>query len=158
MNRFLIVLITIMLLVGGIFYWQSKQSSTPPDMKHQVLSEDLYPLYNGTSWNASGDESFAIGNTTFSGASIKSATIADTMDPGSIFTPFESYYDQKLKALGWQTTNDLAAGGHVGGQTGYRKNASIILTRFQIVYHSVPDNAPSECPCDVTLSLFSSEN
>ena len=48
MNRFLIVLITIMLLVGGIFYWQSKQSSTPPDMKHQVLSEDLYPLYNGT--------------------------------------------------------------------------------------------------------------
>jgi len=77
------------------------------------------------------------------------------MNPGSIFTPFESYYDAKLKALGWSVANDLAAGGHVGGQTGYRKGGSVILTRFHIDYQTKPANAPSECPCTVTLSLFS---
>ena len=125
---------------------------------HPKLSEDLYPLYDRANWNASEVESFIIGTTSYSGASITSASVTDTMDPGSVFTPFERYYDQKLKALGWQVANDLAAGGHVGGQTGYRKDNAVILTRFQINYQTRPENAPSECPCDVTLSLFSTGN
>ena len=125
---------------------------------HPVLGADLYPLYDRTGWNASEVESFIVGTTSYSGASVTSAAVTDTMDPGSVFTPFERFYDKKLKSLGWQVANDLAAGGHVGGQTGYRKDGAVILTRFQIVYHTVPENAPSECPCDVTLSLFSTEN
>jgi hypothetical protein len=77
------------------------------------------------------------------------------MDPGSIFTPFDNYYASKLAALGWQVDNAVAAGGHTGGQTGYRKDGKLILINFDIVYHTVTDTAPSECPCDVTLSLFS---
>ncbi|MDE1925117.1 MAG: hypothetical protein KGH79_02970 [Patescibacteria group bacterium] len=125
---------------------------------HPTLSADLYPLYGRVDWSASEVESFIIGTTSYSGASITSAAVADTMDPGSVFTPFERYYDQKLKSIGWRVANDLAAGGHVGGQTGYRKGGAVILTRFQIVYHTAPENAPSECPCDVMLSLFSTGN
>jgi hypothetical protein len=77
------------------------------------------------------------------------------MDPGSAITPFEEYYQLKLSALGWTEANDLAAGGHVGGQTGYRKDGAVILIRFHIDYENQPANAPSECPCMVTLSLFS---
>ena len=132
--------------------------SAPFSITHPTLSSDLYPLYSRADWNTSEAESFIVGTTWYSGASIASAVVVDTMDPGSVFTPFERYYDQKLKSLGWQVANDLAAGGHVGGQTGYRKGGVVILTRFQIVYHTVPENAPSECPCDVTLSLFSTGN
>lgn len=125
---------------------------------HPTLLADLYPLYSRADWNASEVERFSIGTTSYSGASVTSAAVTDTMDPGSIFTPFERYYDRSLKALGWRVANDLAAGGHVGGQTGYRKDGAVILTRFHIVYHTVPKDAPSECPCDVTLSLFSTDN
>jgi hypothetical protein len=122
---------------------------------HPTLSADLYPLYSSAGWQATEVESFVIGTTPYSGTSVTSAAVTDTMDPGGIFTPFQNYYDTKLKALGWSVTNDLAAGGHVGGQTGYRKGSAVILTRFHIDYRLVPQNAPSECPCDVTLSLFS---
>lgn len=96
-----------------------------------------------------------IGTSTYVGASVSSLAATSTMDPGSVFTPFERYYDAKLKALGWTVDKYLATCGHVGGQTGYRKGDGLILVRFFINYQTVPANAPSECPCDVTLSLFS---
>jgi hypothetical protein len=124
---------------------------------HPRLSSDLYPLYNKAQWNASGVESFLIGTTNYSGASISSLPLSAGMNPGSVITPFSNYYDQKLKALGWSIANDLAAGGHVGGQTGYRKNEKVIITGFRIDYQNRPKDAPSECPCTVTLSLFSTD-
>ena len=124
-------------------------------LTHPTLASAVYPLYGGVSWSASAVESFMIGSTTYSGASITSAPVTGTMDPRSAFTPFETYYAEKLRALGYMVDNRLAAGGHTGGQIAYQKESSLILTRFSIVYHAVPANAPSECPCDVTLSLFS---
>lgn len=134
--------------------WDLYRSSTctPPP----TLSQDLYPLYSGATWNAPEPESVTIGSTTLTGASVSSVPVTDTMDPGSIFTPFEEYYASKLAALGYAVDNYLAAGGHVGGQTGYRKGGTTILTRFHIDYHTVSSTSPSTCPCDVTLSLFSS--
>lgn len=126
-------------------------------ISHPTLSGDVYPLYSAADWQAPMAESFLIGTTTYTGASITSAILSAQMDPGSIFTPFQQYYDQKLKRLGWKEANDLAAGGHVGGQTGYRKGSAVILTRFSIEYKNKPENAPSECPCNVVLSLFSTE-
>lgn len=126
-------------------------------ISHPKVSADLYPLYPSADWQAATAESFAVGTASFSGASIASAPIPAGMNPGAIFTPFENYYSKKLKALGWKVADDLAAGGHVGGQTRYRKGDEVILTRFGINYQTRPENAPSECPCDVTLSLFSSE-
>lgn len=126
-------------------------------LTHPKLLTDLSPLYSGVTWKATEVESFLIGTTTYKGASVTSWPVFDTTNPSEIFTPFEKYYDKKLKALGWTVANNLAAGGHVGGQTGYQKDGKTILTRFQINYKTRPENAPSECPCDVTLSLFSSD-
>lgn len=124
---------------------------------HPKINTELSPLYSSADWNQPEVESFIIGTTTYSGVSVFSYPISADMDPGSKFTPFEQYYDKKLKALGWKVANDLAAGGHVGGQTGYRKDGNILLVRFQIDYHNKPKDAPSECPCDVTLSVFSTK-
>lgn len=155
MNRTLLWFVVIVLIACGVWYLWSSQVSPPPEPS-LALSAALYPLYGGADWNAPREESFVIGTTTYSGASASSTVIAAGMDPGSVFMPFTRYYDRKLKALGWSVSNDLAAGGHVGGQTGYRKGGAVILTRFHIDYHVTPKNAPSECPCDVTLSIFSS--
>ncbi|HUX35549.1 MAG TPA: hypothetical protein VMV71_00785 [Candidatus Paceibacterota bacterium] len=162
----LIIIFLVLAACGALLLWFSysgvvpvatPSSSTGTPTVHPKLAEDLYPLYDQAGWNAVEAEQFIIGTTTYSGASITSIPTKGTADPGSIFTPFERHYDQKLKALGWTVANDLAAGGHVGGQTGYRKGNAVILVRFHILYHTVTDTAPSECPCDVTLSLFSTE-
>lgn len=123
-------------------------------ISHPKLSDDVMPLYAGVPWQTSQVETVFMGTTTYKGASVASAPIDAGMDPGKIFTAFGEYYDEKLKALGWRISNDLAAGGHVGGQTGYRKGDQVILTRFMIDYKVRPEDAPSECPCDVTLSVF----
>ncbi len=122
---------------------------------HPVLSSDIYPLYGGADWNKPQVERFTIGTTTYSGASVASVPVIATMNPSAVFTPFENYYAQKLRSLGYAVDNQLAAGGHTGGQTAYRRGSSLVLTRFSIVYRTVPTNAPSECPCDVTVSVFS---
>jgi len=124
-------------------------------LSRQTLSQVLYPLYSDANWEVPKAETVTIGTSTYSGASVSSVPVTGTMDPGSIFTPFLNYYDSKLKALGWKVDNYLAAGGHVGGQTGYRKADGLILVRFSFLYHTVAEAAPSECPCDVTFSLFS---
>lgn len=146
--RYVLGLLALILIAIGV--WHLRPISVQP-----TLLGDIYPLYSAVQWDEPTTESFLIGTSTYSGASITSTPVVNTMDPGSVFTPFEKYYEQKLKALGWAVANDLAAGGHVGGQTGYRKGGEVILTRFHIDYRTIPSNAPSECPCDVTLSLFS---
>ncbi len=156
----LIVLALVVIAVGGLYLWQQpqsagEQSASTDGALHPSLHADLYPLYPGVAWGASSAESVTISTTTYAGASISAVATTSAMDPGSAFTPFDTYYDHALKALGWSVANDLAAGGPMGGQTGYRKAGAIILTRFAIVYHTTPVDAPSECPCDVTLSLFS---
>ncbi len=122
---------------------------------HPKIAIDLYPIYDGVNWNKTTAEEFTIGTTTYSGASMISETVDAGMNPGAVFTPFEQYYAKLLKERGWHVANDLAAGGHVGGQTGYRNGSGVILTGFHIDYQNKPANAPSECPCTVSLSLFS---
>jgi hypothetical protein len=129
--------------------------SKPFTLTHPKVAIDLYPLYTGASWNKARVEDVTMGTTTYSGASVESAAIDAGMNPGKVFTAFEQYYASLLAERGWHVANDLAAGGHVGGQTGYRNGPGVILVRYHIDYQNVPDNAPSECPCAVTLSLFS---
>lgn len=147
-------IIVLIVLAGGLYLWISRTPTAPSVVQPELLS-DVYPLYGKVQWNTPMAETVVVGSTTIEGTSITSALVTNTMDPGSIFMPFEQYYAEKLKALGWKVDNSLAAGGHVGGQMGYQKDSQTILTRFSIIYHNVPHNAPSECPCDVALSLFS---
>ena len=120
------------------------------------LAVDLYPLYRGAVWNRTVAETVTIGTTTYAGAYATSSAIDAGMNPGRALTPFTDYYDQLLKSRGWRVANDLAAGGHVGGQVGYRNGPGTILVGYRIEYQVVPKDAPSQCPCTVRFSLFSS--
>lgn len=120
------------------------------------IAIDLYPLYTGATWNRAVAKESTMGTTTYKGAYMTSAVINADMDPGKFVTPFTQYYDALLKAHGWHVANDLAADGHTGGQIGYRNGPGTILVGFTIDYQSRPENAPSECPCTVSFSLFSS--
>lgn len=156
-KKWLWFLVFIIIAAAGAWYFLAAQHAAAPTQAPQArLSADLYPLFSGISWSEPVPQSTTIGTSTASGALITSATSTNTMNPGAIFAPFNDYYDQKLKALGWQVANDLAAGGPMGGVAGYRKGSGIILVSYQILYHDTPANAPSQCPCSVTLSLFSS--
>lgn len=156
----LYVLILITAIVGSVWVlWKTETAKAPASSgaapTNSLLTSDLYPLYAKVTWGDPAFEQVKVGTTTYSGASASTVAATSTMDPGAAFTPFEDYYAQKLAALGWVVANNLAAGGHTGGQTGYTKDGMTILTRFNIAYHTTPADAPSSCPCDVTLSVFS---
>jgi len=154
----IVALLLALAAVGVLFLWtRTGAPSEVPSIVVSQLSQDLYPLYDKTEWNAPVAETFTISTSTYSGASISSVPVLNTMDPGSVFSPFQKYYDKSLKALGWKVDNYMEAGGPMGGQTGYRKNNELILVRFSTVFHTVTNTAPSECPCDVSLSLFSAK-
>jgi hypothetical protein len=150
------VISVIVLALAGAAGWYLWGRAAPTPQTHPALAEALYPLYSSATWQGAQAEQVTVGTTTYTGASAASYPIDAGMDPGAVFTPFDTYYDAKLKAAGWQIANSLAAGGHTGGQTGYIKDGALILTRFHIDYQNTPPDAPSACPCTVTLSLFSS--
>lgn len=119
------------------------------------LNTDLYPLYSNTEWSESATGEVTVGDTTLRGTAVFSEVIAADMNPAAVFQPFEEYYANLLGSLGWEADSNLAAGGSTGGQTGYSRDGETILLRYRIDYEVQSENAPPECPCDVTLSLFS---
>ncbi len=132
------------------------QLPTNNSITQPKLAIDLYPLYTDAVWNKTASEHVVIGTTTYQGAAMTSAPIDAKMDPGKVFMPFTQYYDELLASHGWHVANELAAGGHTGGLVGYRNGPGTILVSFHIEYKTTPKDAPSECPCVVTFSLFSS--
>lgn len=153
------VLILIAAIVGSVWVlWKTETAKAPAASSSEsasLLTSDLYPLYAGVTWSDPVFGQVEVGAKTYSGASASAVATTSTMNPSAAFTPFEDYYAQKLSALGWRVSNDLAAGGPTGGQTGYTKDGRTILTLFKVTYHTTPADAPSTCPCDVTLSVFS---
>jgi hypothetical protein len=145
-------LLLVIVLAAGYFFFPFRASAPAASPR---LTDDLYPLYGGVAWQAPQNATQRIGDTTLRGVGVISQPVTGTMDPSSVFSPFERIYDAQLKSLGWKVDNAFAAGGHTGGETGYRKGSEVALVGFTIVYHTVSDTSPSECPCDVTLALFS---
>ncbi len=172
MTRVLVIgALVVLLAVGALLMWKrsaqtprftetsvsgSVQAPVATSSSEMHLAVVLYPLYSRASWSRIVAETVTMGTTTYSGAYATSTAIDAGMNPGAVLTPFTDYYDRLLKSRGWRVANDLAAGGHVGGQTGYRNGPDTILVGYRIDYSIVPKNAPSQCPCTVSLSLFSS--
>ncbi len=121
---------------------------TPP------LAADLYPLYSA-SWNTPHLVSLDIPPAPLYGTGIEAVVATSTMNPGAAFSPFDTYYANKLKALGWRVDNSLAAGGPGRGQVVYRKGTGFIAVNFWTDFQTVSSTSPMQCPCDVTLKLFS---
>ena len=125
-------------------------TSSPP-----ALAADLYPLYAKAPWGAPTALDYQLPTRTVPGAGITAEAAASTMNPGATETPFEKFYRARLLARGWKVDTGLEAGGPMGGQTAYRKGSQLIILSFKTVFHTVSTTAPAQCPCDVTLSLFS---
>lgn len=158
MNKTTWILIAIgITLVGVYFVWPHTLPNELNTQSTLSLNQDLYPLFSSAEWNVPVHEEIEFGTTTVPGVEVSSVPVMDTMSPASYFAPFESFYAEKLSTLGWKIDNSLAAGGPMGGQTGYRKAGELIILRYRTVFHTVTDTAPSECPCDVTLTLFSAK-
>lgn len=150
MNRFTLSLIGALLIIAVGVWVMWPRASAP------ALAEDLYPLYSSAQWSAAAPETRGLPLSTVAGVGIHSVPVTNTMNPASVFSPFLAYYREKLLAAGWSVDNMLEAGGPMGGQTAYRKDGTLILVTFDVAFHVRSANAPSECPCDVSLSLFSS--
>jgi hypothetical protein len=167
MQKIILAIISILVILSGCWLLLHKSASqarsdamqtpgtgTAASTTAPQAEDDLLPLYSAVSWSPLAPQSVVFGTTTYTGVGATSATTTNTMGPSDTFMPFEEYYAVKLPALGWSVANDLAAGGHTGGVTGYRKGDAILLTSYGIVYHTNRPDEPSACPCDVTLSVF----
>ena len=119
------------------------------------LSQALYPLYSAASWNEPHLVSLELPEENLYGTGVEAVVATSTMNPGAAFSPFDTYYASKLKALGWKVDNGLAAGGPARGQTVYRKDNGFIAVNFWTDFHTISSTSPMQCPCDVTLKLFS---
>jgi hypothetical protein len=151
MNKIFLWIILIIIVVGGGLYWYIGEV---PGGEHgtQQMSADILPLYTGAEWGeAQATTSPDYGAVT----QVQAIAATDTMNIAAASTPFTKYYDDKLKAAGW--TQDMAeeASGPGANVSVYRKGDQFIVVMFRSLFKVTHPDAPSECPCDVTLSLMS---
>ena len=83
-------------------------------------------------------------------------SVNNVTDLGTVFAPFEAYYRAKLMSLGWSEDISLAAGGPGSGLTVYRKGSAFVAVQYQTAFSQGGISTPEQCPCSITLSLFSS--
>ncbi|OYV63543.1 MAG: hypothetical protein B7X03_01355 [Parcubacteria group bacterium 21-58-10] len=141
-----------LIVAGALIVWLTPRGAVAPTVP--PLAADLYPLYSAD-WNAPHPVSLDIPPAPLSGTGIEAVVATSTMNPGAAFSPFDKYYADKLGALGWRVDNSLAAGGPGRGQVVYRKGAGFIAVNVWTDFHTVSSTSPMQCPCDVTIKLFS---
>jgi len=117
-----------------------------------LLHSDLYPLYSGVTWGKVTSSKFD----DLSGYETTSLAAVNTTDIGAAAIPFIKYYDAKLTAAGWTEDVSRDADGPGDAITFYKKGDSTIVISYTSDFKVSPPDAADECPCDVTLSVFSS--
>ncbi len=123
-----------------------------PTSGSNLLSADVYPLYNNLTWGAE----TATTSLSLTGYSVTSQPISNISDLSAASLPFEQYYKEKLRPLGWSVDNSLAAGGPGASIIAYKKGGQYIILSYQTTFHCSGANEPVSCPCDITFSIFSS--
>ncbi len=123
-----------------------------------ALSADLAPLYSAAAWSKPALYPLDIPNGPLYGTAVMATATVGTMDPSKAFSPFDEYYSNKLRSLGWKVDQSLLANGPASQQMIYRKDGQLIAVNFNTVFHARSETAPSQCPCDVHLVLFSTKN
>jgi hypothetical protein len=114
------------------------------------LEADAYPLYDGVEW---GEVQKLEGGLT----RMASKPIIDTTNITSVAIPFTEYYHQKLTAAGWEQDMMREASGPGANVSYYAKDGRFIVVSFESEFKVKHADAPSECPCDVTLSVTSGQ-
>jgi hypothetical protein len=148
-------LIIIIVVVGAFLYWYRPAGEGPAaagtKQAAALLNSDLYPLYSGTTWSA------VVPSTVedLSGFEATSSAAIDTDNVAAATKPFTDYYSSKLSAAGWKQDVSREAGGPGAEISAYVKGNDHIVISFSSVFKNQPADAPEQCPCDVTLSVFS---
>lgn len=120
-------------------------------VKAATLDPVLSPLYSGATWGPV----VASTNGDLKGSEATSSAAKDTNNIAAVTKPFTTYYEQKLKADGWTVDNARAAGGPGSEIMAYTKGDAYIVIGFTSVFKKKSVDAPAQCPCDVTFSVFS---
>ncbi|MEK7156205.1 MAG: hypothetical protein AAB790_00145 [Patescibacteria group bacterium] len=151
MKKLLYIVIGLVVIAGGWYWYANQQGSGGAVLPGAALNADVYPLYSGATWG----EAYATSSPNGPVTVVLSVPVANTTNIAAVSMPFTKYYDDKLKAAGW--TQDMAeeASGSGGNISFYRKGGEYIVVAFHSVFNVKYRDAPSECPCDVTLSLMS---
>jgi hypothetical protein len=147
-RKHLVILVAVVVvcaaafLLGGMLLLSTSSSQ---------LAGDALPLYPGAAWNAPQATTFD----DTAGTEVISQPISGVTDLAGVFEPFEQYYAQKLAAAGWTVDNTQAAAGPGSEVTVYKKGSEEIVVSYQSLFTVVSAHAPEQCPCDVTMSVFS---
>lgn len=125
---------------------------------------DAYPLYTGSGSNIATRISWATTTPVFAtttpsliGVELVSQPITNITDLATPSTPFMNYYRRALTAAGWTVDNMLAAGGPGAEITGYTKGSDYFIVSYTSDFKVKSADAPEQCPCDLTFSLFAGE-
>lgn len=140
----LVVVAVVVLLVSSL--WKEAPAGD--------LSLDAYPLYSGATWSEVQPKTFE----KMTGFEVTAVAAKDTTNIAEATSPFEKYYADKLTAEGWMLDNSLAAGGPGASITAYTKDGNYIIISFSTDFKAGGENEPVQCPCDVTLSVFSGKS
>jgi len=161
-----IIFVIAIISVAVLAWWFAKPAATQPSVStvattstatiatsttNENLLPDVYPLYPGISWGSEEATTYE----QFSGYQVTSAIQPNVTDLASLFQPFEEYYAKKLSDAGWSVDNALAAGGPGSEITAYKKGDDEIIVSYSSLFNMKSPNAPAQCPCEVTLKVFS---
>lgn len=146
MGKILLYIIVILALAFGGWYWYVSQGNGGAG-----LNADLYPLYPGATWGEVKAKTTADGT----GYEVVSEPFTNVTNIAEKSTPFAKYYDDKLTGAGWAQDMMREAGGPGAEVSYYTKGDQFIVVSFHSVFNTKHPDAPSECPCDVQLSLMS---
>jgi hypothetical protein len=152
MKNATLFLLAVLVFAIGWYSFRATMPIPPTSNNAPVLPADVYPLYPGVKWGAA----YTASTTDGVGYRVDAQSVMQVMDIGAVFMPFVSYYEQKLSSAGWVRDMMREAGGPGGGVSVYTKGSDAISVIYSTTFHAKHDNAPSECPCDVQLSLVSS--
>jgi len=115
------------------------------------LVSDVYPLYAGVTWGSAQVANYA----GLSGYLITSLPLTNITDINAISEPFITYYSNQLVGQGWVEDNSMAAGGPGAAVIAYQQGDTHIVLQFSSEFGVNPTDAPAQCPCAVTFSIFS---
>ncbi len=118
------------------------------DEETPELEADAYPLYDGVEW---GEVQKLEGGL----LRVASKPVLNTTNIAAVATPFTQYYQQKLTAAGWEQDIMREASGPGANVSTYINGDRFIVVSFESEFKVKSDDAPSECPCDITLSITS---
>lgn len=160
MKYLYLTLLIIAVSVAGTIWivkeWAAEKGTTEESETENVvkseeearLEADAYPLYDKVEW---GEAEILEGGL----VRVASKPIIDTMNIAAVAMPFTGYYHDKLISAGWVQDMMREAGGPGANVSYYAKDGRFIVVSFESEFKIKHDDAPSECPCDVTFSLTS---